>query len=91
VLLSSLLITLAVVVVATPIRTYLFGGATGSGADFFVAYMNVLGTKLIESVAITVFGTNLVDKVICALVAWFVVRGLPDRIRGQFPDAAPVR
>ena len=91
VLLSSLLITVAVVIVATPIRTYLFGGVTGSGADFFVAYMNVLGNKLIESVAVTVFGTNLVDKLISALVAWFVVRGLPDRIRTQFPAAAVVR
>ena len=91
VLLSSLLITVAVVLVATPIRTYLFGGATGSGADFLVAYMNVLGTKLIESVAITVFGTNLVDKLICALVAWFAVRALPQRVRSQFPHAAPVR
>lgn len=91
VLLSSVLITVAVVLVATPIRTYLFGGATGSGADFFVAYLNVLGNKLIESVAITVFGTNLIDKLICALVAWFVVRGLPQRLRAQFPDAAQVR
>ena len=91
VLLSSFLITVAVVIVATPIRTYLFGGVTGSGADFFVAYMNVLGNKLIESVAVTVFGTNLVDKLISALVAWFVVRGLPDRIRTQFPAAAVVR
>ena len=88
---SSLLITVAVVIVATPIRTYLFGGVTGSGADFLVAYMNVLGNQLIESVAVTVFGTNLADKLISALVAWFVVRGLPERIRTQFPAAAVVR
>jgi energy-coupling factor transport system substrate-specific component len=80
-----------VVVVATPIRTYLFGGVTGSGADFMVAYMNVLGNNLLESVALTVFGANLVDKVLSALVAWVVVRGLPERIRTQFPAAAKVR
>jgi energy-coupling factor transport system substrate-specific component len=91
VLFSSLLITLAVVVVATPIRTYLFGGATGSGADFAVAYMNALGNNLLESVALTVFGVNLIDKVISALIAWFVVRGLPGRVRTPFPVAAPVR
>jgi energy-coupling factor transport system substrate-specific component len=91
VLLSSLLITLAVVVVATPIRTYLFGGATGSGADFVVAYMNALGNNLLESVAVSVFGVNLIDKAISALVAWFVVRGLPVRIRSPFPAAALVR
>ncbi|MCP9757964.1 ECF transporter S component [Aquitalea sp. S1-19] len=91
VLLSSLLVTLAVVVVATPIRAYLFGGATGSGADFVVAYMNALGSKLLESVAFTVFGVNLVDKVVSALIAWLLVRGLPERVRAQFPGAAQVR
>lgn len=91
VLLSSLLVTLAVVVVATPIRAYLFGGATGSGADFVVAYMNALGSKLIESVAFTVFGVNLVDKVVSGLIAWLLVRGLPERVRAQFPSAAQVR
>lgn len=91
VVLSCLLITVAVVIVATPIRTYLFGGATGSGADFVVAYMNMLGSNLLESVALTVFGTNLADKLISALIAWFVVRGLSERIRTQFPAAAKVR
>ena len=91
VLLSSLVITLAVVLVATPIRAYLFGGATGSGADFVVAYFNAMGSKLLESVAITVLGVNLADKVISALIAWLIVRGLAERTRSQFPLAAAVR
>ena len=91
VLLSSLVITLAVVLVATPIRAYLFGGATGSGADFVVAYFNAIGSKLLESVAITVLGVNLADKVISALIAWLIVRGLAERTRSQFPLAAAVR
>ncbi|ASJ24875.1 ECF transporter S component [Laribacter hongkongensis] len=90
VLLSSLVITLAVVLVATPIRAYLFGGATGSGADFVVAYFNAMGSKLLESVAITVLGVNLADKVISALIAWLIVRGLAERTRSQFPLAAAV-
>ena len=91
VLLSALLVTVAVVVVATPIRAYLFGGATGSGADFFVAYLNAVGSKLIESVALTVFGVNLADKVVSALLAWTLVRALPARLTATFPAAAAVR
>lgn len=34
---SGVVITLAVTVVAVPLRTTLFGGVTGSGADLFVA------------------------------------------------------
>lgn len=85
---SGVIVTIFVTIVATPIRTYLFGGVTGSGADFFVAYMNAVGAKLLESVAFTVVGANLVDKVVSCLVAWFIIRQLPERIKTQFPNVA---
>ena len=90
-MLSSVVITLAVVIVATPIRTYLFGGVTGSGADLLVAYMHAMGNNLLESVALTVPGANLADKVISVLVAWLLVRQLPSRIRAQFSMASLAR
>ena len=90
-MLSSVVITLAVVIVATPIRTYLFGGVTGSGADLLVAYMHAMGNDLLESVALTVLGANLADKVISVLVAWLLVRQLPSRIRAQFSMASLAR
>ncbi len=90
-MLSSVVMTLAVVIVATPIRTYLFGGVTGSGADLLVAYMHAMGNNLLESVALTVLGANLADKVISVLVAWLLVRQLPSRIRAQFSMASLAR
>lgn len=88
---SGIVITLALTVVAVPIRTYLFGGATGSGIDFVVAYVNAVGQNLVESVAITVIGANLVDKIITAIIAWLLVRGLPLRTQRNFPNMAAVR
>lgn len=84
---SGVVITFFVTLVATPIRTYLFGGVTGSGADFVVAYLNAVGKNLLESVAWTVMGTNLVDKVASAMIAWAIVKRLPERIKTLFPDA----
>ena len=43
VVVSGVIITLAVTVVAVPLRTALFGGVTGSGADLFVAWMHSMG------------------------------------------------
>ncbi len=43
VVVSGVIITLAVTVVAVPLRTALFGGVTGSGADLFVAWMTRWG------------------------------------------------
>ena len=90
VILSGVVVTVCLTLVATPIRTYLFGGVTGTGTDFLVAYLNAVGTKLIQSVAWSVVGTNLIDKVVSCVVAWALVKQLPQRLKVQFPDAGKV-
>ncbi|HGI5212339.1 TPA: ECF transporter S component [Providencia alcalifaciens] len=91
VILSGVVITFALMIVAVPIRTYLFAGTTGSGADFFVAYFHAVGENLLESVAITVLGANIADKIISSIVAWLLVRRLPERVQRTFPNMAKVR
>lgn len=91
VVVSSVVITLALTLVAIPIRSYLFGGATGSGAYFVVAYLHAMGSDLQESVAVTVLGTNLLDKLLTVLIAWGLVRRLPQRTLRHFPQMAAVR
>lgn len=91
VVVSSVVITLTLTLVAIPIRSYLFGGATGSGADFMVAYLHAMGSDLQESVAVTVLGTNLLDKLLTVLIAWGLVRRLPQRTLRHFPQMATVR
>ncbi|MFT2792218.1 ECF transporter S component [Serratia sp. T13T92] len=91
VILSGVVITLAVTIVAVPIRTYLFAGVTGSGADFFVAYVHSMGSNLIESVAMTVLGINLIDKVLVAIIVWLLVRNMSQRTLRNFPAMAAVR
>ena len=85
-----MIITLAVTVVAVPLRTALFGGVTGSGADLFVAWMHSMGQNLVESVAITVIGANLVDKILTAVIVWLLLRQLPIRTTRHFPAMAAV-
>ncbi|WP_414164807.1 ECF transporter S component [Superficieibacter sp. BNK-5] len=91
VIISGIIITLAVTVVAVPLRTWLFGGVTGSGADLFVAWMHSMGQNLIESVAITVLGANLIDKILTAIIVWVLLRQLPQRTMRHFSDTAAVR
>ncbi|SIQ16872.1 energy-coupling factor transport system substrate-specific component [Aeromonas sp. RU39B] len=91
VVLAGVLITLAVTIIAVPIRTYLFGGVTGSGADFLVAYVHSMGNDLIESVALTVLGANLIDKVLTCVVVWLLLGKLPQRTLLKFPNYATSR
>lgn len=91
VVITGVVITLCLTVVAVPIRTYLFGGATGSGADFVVAYLYAVGEGLQESVAFTVVGVNLIDKILTVLIVWALLRRMPERTRHNFPHMAPIR
>ncbi|MCJ2163332.1 MULTISPECIES: ECF transporter S component [unclassified Pseudodesulfovibrio] len=89
-ILSGIIITVFNAVSAVPIRLYMFGGITGSGADFVTAYMLALGKDLFGSVVITVFTSNLLDKVVTALIVWGVVKALPGRTTARFPQAESV-
>ncbi len=86
-IISGVIIALFNALVAVPIRLYMFGGITGSGADFITSYMLALGRDLFGSVVITVFTTNLVDKVVTAVLAWGVVKALPLRTTSRLPRA----
>lgn len=88
---AGIIITLVLSVVAVPIRAGLFGGVTGSGADFITGWMLQTGHDLFSSVLITVITSNLADKVITALLTWAILRGLPKRIAGDWPFLAHSR
>ena len=66
----------------------MFGGVTGSGADFLTAYMLALGKDLFGSVVVTVFTSNIIDKVVTALLAWGIIKILPEEFKTRFPRVA---
>lgn len=88
-IIAGLIITVFNAVVAVPIRLYMFGGITGSGADFVTAYMLALGKDLFGSVVVTVFTSNVIDKVVTAVLAWGIIKALPQRVTTRFPGSAP--
>ncbi|AJE57471.1 hypothetical protein AC789_1c32650 [Escherichia coli] len=53
--------------------------------------MHSMGQNLVESVAITVIGANLVDKILTAVIVWLLLRQLPIRTTRHFPAMAAVR
>lgn len=89
-ILSGAIIAIALAFVAVPIRTYLFGGVTGSGADFITGYLLAVGRSLFGAVIITVITSNLLDKIVTALLAWVIVKGLAGRFMARFPRATAV-
>jgi energy-coupling factor transport system substrate-specific component len=84
-IISGVIITFFNAVVAVPIKLYLFGGITGSGADFITSYMLAVGKGLFGSVVISVFTSNLIDKVVTAVLSWGILKALPNRTVAQLP------
>ncbi|UZP68533.1 ECF transporter S component [Desulfovibrio mangrovi] len=83
-IIAGIIITVFNAVVAVPIRLYMFGGITGSGADFVTAYMLALGKDLFGSVVVTVFTSNIVDKVVTAVLVCGIIKALPARLQARF-------
>jgi energy-coupling factor transport system substrate-specific component len=79
-LISGLLISIPSTIVAVPIITFIFGGVTGGGPDYAVAYLAAVGSSIIKSVAFSNLGVNAVDKALTALVAFVVISRLPVRL-----------
>jgi len=89
-IISGVIITFFNAVVAVPIKLYMFGGISGTGSDFLTSYLLALGKGLFGSVVVTVFTSNLIDKVATALLAWCIVRALPHRTISRFSRAKNV-
>ncbi len=83
-LISGVLISIPSTLVAIPILVFMFGGVTGGGPDYAVAYFAAVGSSIIKSVAFSNLGVNSVDKALTALVAFTVISRLPARLTTSY-------
>lgn len=78
-------LVLAVVapLIGTPIAIWIYGGLTGGGTDFLVAWLLQSGKDIFTATFIPRITGNLLDKVVsCLLVAMLIYR-LPKTITGE--------
>lgn len=73
-------------VLSAPISVYMFGGITGSGDQFLVAYFMATGNSVLKSVLATSFIVEPIDKIVSSLVALYVARSLPVALRLRFGE-----
>jgi energy-coupling factor transport system substrate-specific component len=64
-------------VVSAPVVVYLFGGVTGSGSTFVVAFFLKTGQQLLDSVVLAGLATDPIDKVVEVLLAALLYRATP--------------
>ena len=64
-------------IVSAPVVAYLFGGVTGSGSAFVVAFFLTAGERLLQSTLYAGFTTEPVDKALQVLLAALLYRATP--------------
>jgi energy-coupling factor transport system substrate-specific component len=64
-------------IVSAPVVVYLFGGVTGSGAAFVVAFFLKTGQQLLNSALLSGLTTDPIDKTLQVLLAALLYRATP--------------
>ena len=77
VVLYGIITGIAAAIVSAPVVVYLFGGVTGSGSTFVVAFFLKTGQQLMNSVLLTGVATEPIDKTLQVLLAALLYRATP--------------
>lgn len=72
--------------IAAPIASGIFGGVTGSGADFVIAALRAAGADLQQAVLGQSLISDPVDKVITFFVAYLILGAMAARTKARFPQ-----
>jgi energy-coupling factor transport system substrate-specific component len=79
-------------IVSAPVVVYLFGGVTGSGSAFVVAFFLKTGQQLLNSTLLAGFAIEPIDKTLQVLLAALLFRATPQEfiamLRADEPAAA---
>jgi len=77
VILYGVITGIASAIVSAPVVVYLFGGVTGSGSAFVVAFFLKAGQQLLNSALLAGLTTEPVDKTLQVLLAALLYRATP--------------
>jgi energy-coupling factor transport system substrate-specific component len=82
---ATILVTLANSIIAAPLVVFLYGGVSGAGVDFLVAGFLAAGKDIFSSAFFSRIPVNLVDKGIAIIIAFIILRKLPESMKTLIP------
>jgi len=76
----GLILSVVAPLIGTPIAIWLYGGLTGGGTDFIVAWLLSTGSSIFTAAFIPRITGNLIDKVACCILISVLIQYLPAAI-----------
>ena len=83
-IIGGLVIGIAATATSVPVTTLLYGGVSLAGSDAITTVFKASGMSLWESVLFGSLITDTIDKLICALICFSLVRSMPPRMLSRF-------
>lgn len=72
--------------IAVPITATLYGGFVGTGASVIVTTLMAAGWGVLPATFVSELSTELIDKVLCLIIIFFVLRAIPARLAVKLPN-----
>ncbi|MCX7970822.1 MAG: ECF transporter S component [Negativicutes bacterium] len=80
---SGLVTAIICPLVGTPVAVWLYGGLTGGGTDFLYLWLRTSEMSVFEAAFWPRVAANLVDKLVSAMVAAYLLKRLPPPLSGR--------
>ncbi len=80
-LITGLILSIVAPLIGTPIGVWVYGGLTGTVSDVVVLWLKKSGTNIFAASFVAKVGNNLIDKIGTCLIAFFILKGLPNQYK----------
>lgn len=85
---SGLCLGLIAAIVSAPIIILVFQGATGNGAALLTSFFSKMGHQIINSVFLSGFSIEPIDKGLQCILAFFLLKSIPKNLLGNFQSGS---
>ncbi len=86
--LSGIGLGIITAIVSAPVIILVFQGATGNGAALVTSFFAKMGNQIVNSVFLSGFSIEPIDKAVQCLIAFFVLKSIPKNLLERFNSTA---
>lgn len=72
--------------IAVPITATIYGGFVGTGASVIVTTLMAAGWDIIPATFVSELSSELMDKLVCLIIIFFVLKSMPARFVVKLPN-----
>lgn len=87
-IISGIGLGIVAAIVSAPVIILVFKGATGNGAALVTSFFAQMGNQIIESIFLSGFSIEPIDKGLQVLLAYFILKSIPGSMLMQFRNGS---